>query len=148
MSILDTTQSSHVENTGEQKQPDTFAEATLRVCSIVNSAEVGVVPKLLVIGFFIILIPMSNVVDNLFTVQVMVNICWTEPFLWFWSHITLPRADWRPVPGSWLMGDHTLTLNTLYVRRCWHCNYSWSILIYRWNLFHKLYFLCCALQYQ
>ena len=57
----------------------------------------------------------------------MVNICWTEPFLWLWSHIALPRADWRPVLGSWLMGDHTLTLNTLYVRRCWHCNYSWTI---------------------
>ena len=57
----------------------------------------------------------------------MVNICWTEPFLWLWSHIALPRADWRPVPSSWLMGDHTLTLNTLYVRRCWHCNYSWTI---------------------
>ena len=56
MSILDTTQSSHVENTGEQKQPDTLAEATLRVCSIVHSTEVGVGPKLL---------------DNVFNIMLM-----------------------------------------------------------------------------
>ena len=39
--------SSHVEKTGEKNQPDTLAEAILRVCSIVNSAQVGVGPKLL-----------------------------------------------------------------------------------------------------
>ena len=49
---------SHVEKTGEQKQPDTLAEATLRVSSIVNSTEVGVGPKLLDNVFNIILIQM------------------------------------------------------------------------------------------
>ena len=43
--------SSHVEKTGEKNQPDTFAKAILRVCSIVNSAQVGVGPKLLDNGF-------------------------------------------------------------------------------------------------
>ena len=38
---------SHVEKTGEQNQPNKLAEAILRVCSIVNSAQVGVGPKLL-----------------------------------------------------------------------------------------------------
>ena len=42
---------SHVEKTSEQNQPDTLAEAILRVSSIVNSAEVGVGPKLLDNGF-------------------------------------------------------------------------------------------------
>ena len=39
--------SSHVEKTGEKNQPDTLAKVILRVCSIVNSAQVGVRPKLL-----------------------------------------------------------------------------------------------------
>ena len=38
---------SHVEKTGEKNQPDTLAEAILGVSSIVNSAQVGVGPKLL-----------------------------------------------------------------------------------------------------
>ena len=38
---------SHVEKTGEQNQPNTLAKPILRVSSIVNSAEVGVGPKLL-----------------------------------------------------------------------------------------------------
>ena len=42
---------SHVEKTGEQNQPNKLAEAILRVSSIVNSAQVGVGPKLLDNGF-------------------------------------------------------------------------------------------------
>ena len=38
---------SHVEKTGEKNQPDTLAKPILRVSSIVNSAQVGVGPKLL-----------------------------------------------------------------------------------------------------
>ena len=38
---------SHVEKTGEQNQPNKLAEAILRVSSIVNSAQVSVGPKLL-----------------------------------------------------------------------------------------------------
>ena len=50
-----TMDASHVEKTGEQKQPDTLAEATLRVSSIVNSTEVGVGPKLLDNTMYLIL---------------------------------------------------------------------------------------------
>ena len=38
---------SHVEKAGEKNQPDTLAKPILRVSSIVNSAQVGVGPKLL-----------------------------------------------------------------------------------------------------